>query len=106
MTRMNCWEIKKCGRGPIDGKGDDKKVCPAAKQGNYDGINGGKFAGRFCWAVVGTFCSGLEFKGEFAQKFKDCLNCNFLQQVDLEEGRFMVLTPYEIDAPNYGEIYS
>ncbi|MDH4321674.1 MAG: hypothetical protein OEV73_09285 [Desulfobulbaceae bacterium] len=94
MGRLNCWEVKQCGRGPENGT---KPVCPAARPGKYDGVNGGTFAGRFCWAVAGTFCSDNEEQGTFAEKFRDCLNCNFLQQVDIEEGRFLVLTPYEIE---------
>lgn len=98
MERLNCWEVKECGRGPDStGMDSSKPVCPAATPGNFNGVNGGKFAGRFCWAVAGTFCFGNDAQGTFAQKFRNCLNCNFLQQVDIEEGRFMVLTPYEVE---------
>ena len=105
MERMNCWEIKDCGRGPDSAGGDLESVCPAAKTGEYDGVNGGDFAGRFCWAVTGTFCDGNRAQGTFAQKFRNCLNCNFLQQVDVEEGRFMVLTPHEIQPFSSGGVY-
>jgi len=94
MERLNCWDVKQCGRGPDNGS---QQTCPAAMPGKYDGINGGNFAGRFCWAVAGTFCKGNEAQGAFADKFRNCLNCNFLQQVDIEEGRFLILTPYEIE---------
>ena len=103
---MNCWEVKKCGRGPsVNGKGA-QSLCPVAKPGNYDGINGGQFAGRFCWAVAGTLCNELKEQGAFVDKFRNCLNCNFLQQVDVEEGRFMVLTPYEIEMDSSEKVYS
>lgn len=105
MERKNCWEVKNCGRGPDSIGNESKPVCPAAMPGKFDGINGGKFAGRFCWAVAGTFCLGNEAQGAFAQKFRNCLNCNFLQQVDIEEGRFMVLTPYEVDFSISERIY-
>ena len=98
MTRLNCWDFKKCGRGPKDDSADKKSVCPVAQSGSYDGINGGKYAGRFCWAVAGTFCNNKGRQGAFVEKFNDCLKCNFLQQVDIEEGRFLVLTPYEIES--------
>ncbi len=94
MERLNCWEVKQCGRGPND---NSQPVCPAASPGKFDGINKGTYAGRFCWAVAGTFCKGYESQGAFAEKFRNCLACNFLQQVDIEEGRFLILTPYEVE---------
>ena len=106
MTRMNCWEVKECGRGPVNGAGEPQSVCPAAQPGKYNGINGGQCAGRFCWAVAGTYCdSGGEEQGTFVQKFRNCLHCNFLQLVDVEEGRFMILTPYEVESVSSGDIY-
>jgi len=104
MEKMNCWDVKKCGRGPDSGA-EGATVCPAAKPGRFNGVNGGKYAGRFCWAVAGTFCFGNESQGSFAQKFRNCLNCNFLQQVDIEEGRFMILTPYEVESLSIDQIH-
>ncbi|MFC1513233.1 two-CW domain-containing protein [Thermodesulfobacteriota bacterium] len=107
MERMNCWDVKQCGRGPSNDNSaeDTQALCPAGRTGKYDGINGGTFAGRFCWAIAGTFCAGCEEQGAFAQKFRNCLNCNFLQQVDIEEGRFMILTPYEVDVVSSEDVY-
>ncbi len=96
MVRRNCWEVKQCGQGPEQRKNDGKPICPAARSGPYDGINRGKFAGRFCWAVTGTFCGG-RMQGMFTRKFIDCLNCAFFQEVDRQEGRFLVLTPYDAE---------
>ena len=98
MAKMNCWEFKKCGRGPGENRNGASSSCPVARSGKFDGINGGRYAGRFCWAVAGTFCNNSREQGAFVDKFRSCLNCDFLQQVDIEEGRFMVLTPYEIEA--------
>lgn len=95
-TWKNCWEVKQCGRGPDSAGKDGRPVCPAAAPGKFDGINRGMNAGRFCWAVAGTFCNG-QMQGRFARKFVDCLHCDFFQQVDLEEGRFLVLTPYDAE---------
>ena len=104
VERVNCWEFNKCGHGPAaNGGGDSEAVCPAALSGIYDGINGGQYAGRFCWAVPGTMCNDVKEPGAFVEKFRDCLDCNFLQQVDIEEGRFMVLTPYEVEAMSSGK---
>ncbi len=60
MTRkkLNCWEYMKCGREPGGEKADELGICPAAADSSFDGLNRGKNAGRICWAVAGTFCSG------------------------------------------------
>lgn len=94
-NRMNCWEANNCTHNPDrEGKGGCA-LCPAARPGKFDGVNNGRFAGRFCWAVAGTFCEG-RIQGIFARKFVECLSCKFFQQVDKEEGHFLVLTPYDL----------
>ncbi len=75
----------KCGREPDGEKVEELDICPAALRKEYDGQNGGKNAGRTCWAVSGTFCHGV-VQGTFAQKQRSCLACKFLQQVIREEG--------------------
>ncbi|HWR59511.1 MAG TPA: hypothetical protein VN328_11550, partial [Thermodesulfovibrionales bacterium] len=57
---------------------------PAAKDGRLDGTHGGKNAGRACWVVTGTFCTG-EMEGTFAQKFKSCAMCDFYKTVRRDE---------------------
>ncbi|MDH5298739.1 MAG: hypothetical protein OEV91_06945 [Desulfobulbaceae bacterium] len=97
LERKNCWEVKQCGHNPDrPGATVGRELCPAATPGRYDGINKGKFAGRFCWAVERTLCAG-QVQDQFAQKFIDCLHCDFFKLVDNEEGRFLVLTPYEAE---------
>ena len=82
----------KCGR-QIEGKNVEKNgVCPAASTNKHDGINNGKYGGRFCWAVAGTLCGG-KIQGTYATKLKNCLNCKFLKKVDQEEGRHFILAP-------------
>jgi eukaryotic-like serine/threonine-protein kinase len=83
--RRNCWEVKRCGREPGGGLADQDGVCPAADDRSFDGINSGKCGGRICWAVAGTFCGGRP-QGTFAEKRATCLNCDFYQQVQKEEG--------------------
>ncbi len=56
MRRLNCWEIKRCGREPGGSKSEELGVCPAATDISADWINGGKNGGRICWAIVGVFC--------------------------------------------------
>jgi hypothetical protein len=85
MMKLNCWEIKKCGK-EINGKNPEVSyACPAASDESSDGINGGKNAGRICWAVAGTFCD-CETQGNLAQKIDSCMTCDFFKQVKSEEG--------------------
>ena len=90
MDKKNCWEIKNCGRQPGGDKVNELGICPSAITTEYDGINGGKNAGRYCWAVAGTFCKG-EIQGTFARKLGNCLACSFFRQVEREEERLFVL---------------
>ena len=89
MKRKNCWEVIKCGREP-GGKNEELGVCPAAIPGEHDGINSGKFGGRFCWNLAGTFCKG-EITGAIAKKIQNCFECPFLQMVRDEEGEKFIL---------------
>lgn len=91
MAKKNCWEYKKCGREPGGNKVDDLGVCPTTAEKRLDGANGGKNAGRACWAVAGTMCEG-KIQGTFADKQLNCLECDFWRQVVLEEGNDFLLT--------------
>ena len=102
MHRRNCWEVMKCGREPGGQKAGERGICPAAVANEYDGVNKGRHAGRFCWVVSGTLCKG-EVQGTFAKRFKDCLNCRFLKLVEEEEGRFFALTPKDAYLVRRGE---
>ena len=83
MKKLNCWEYERCGREPGGIHEGDMGVCPAAVNGS--GNNGGRNAGRTCWAVAGTLCRG-EVQGRFAQKLPECMQCDFYQLVKKEEG--------------------
>ena len=85
MRKLNCWEIKKCGREPGGSKSDDLGVCPAASDTSSNGINSGKNAGRICWPVAGTFCGG-RVQGDFAQKTVSCMTCEVFKRIKTEEG--------------------
>ena len=74
-----------CGREPGGANAADLGVCPAAVDNSFDGINRGRNAGRFCWAVAGTFCGG-KVQGSFAEKRSSCLSCEFFHKVRTEEG--------------------
>ena len=82
--KMNCWEFKKCERQPGGKKVEDFGVCPAAVDSSFNGINNGHNAGRICWAVAGTCCSG-KVQGTFAEKRRSCVTCDFYRHVQEQE---------------------
>ncbi|XEO80101.1 hypothetical protein WKT22_05148 [Candidatus Lokiarchaeum ossiferum] len=47
--------------------------------------------GRCCWVISGTLCKGV-VQGSFAQKYRDCKNCDFYLQNKKEEGLKMKLS--------------
>jgi eukaryotic-like serine/threonine-protein kinase len=82
--KLNCWEFKKCGREPGGAKAVELGICPASTDIRFHGTHTGKNAGRSCWIVSGTLCKG-ELQGEFAKKYKNCLECDFYKSVRTEE---------------------
>jgi hypothetical protein len=84
--KPNCWEFKKCGRIPGGTLNDFAGVCPAFSEKRLNGIHSGHNAGRACWVVAGTMCSG-KIQGTFASKFKGCGLCNFFKTIKQDEGR-------------------
>lgn len=102
--KLNCWQYMKCGREPGGMKAADYGVCPAAVDISFDGINRGRNAGRFCWAVAGTFCGG-KVQGSFAEKRNSCFSCEFFNQVRAEEGsanletKFLKFVPRDAESP-------
>ncbi len=90
MSRINCWEFKKCGREPGGSKSAEMGVCPASTDTSSNGSNGGKNAGRICWAVAGTFCGG-KVQGDYAMKSVSCMSCDFFKTTKTEEGAGFLL---------------
>jgi len=86
MSRLNCWEVKKCGRGPGGAKVEHLGRCPASTEKRLHGSNGGTMGGRACWMIAGTLCGG-EVQGTFAMKMANCNHCEFYNCVRQEEGR-------------------
>jgi len=89
MTKLNCWESKKCGRELGGEKVDELGVCIAFNSKEFDGMNSGQYGGRICWAVAGTLCGGSP-QGEFAAKMDSCIKCDFYHDVANEESNFEV----------------
>jgi hypothetical protein len=96
MAKLNCWDFMNCGRQPGGRNVADVGICPAACLDRYDGVNGGKFAGRFCWYVSGTYCGG-DIQGTFARKIGDCLYCEFFLNVENEEGMNLIFIEEDIE---------
>jgi len=92
-SKLNCWQYMKCGREPGGVNAADLGVCPAAADISFDGINRGRNAGRFCWAVAGTFCGG-KVQGSFAEKRSSCFSCEFFHEVRAEEGSANLQTKF------------
>jgi hypothetical protein len=94
MEKLNCWEIKNCGRETGGSKVQELGICPASTDESSEGLNGGKAGGRICWAVTGTLCGG-KVQGTSAQKQYTCMSCEFYCKVKEEEGpdNFLILKP-------------
>jgi hypothetical protein len=88
--KQNCWEVKKCGREVGGAKASELGVCPAVTASPMHGVHGGKNGGRACWIVKSTLCGG-SVQGSFGDKFKNCQQCAFYQQVKSEEGMSYML---------------
>lgn len=83
--RINCWEYTECGLEPGGVNTARNGVCPAASDNTFSGINAGRNAGRFCWAVPGTLCKNRQ-QGHYAQKRAECQDCDFYHMVIAEQG--------------------
>ena len=98
MSKINCWEFKKCGRQPGGNKVKELGICPASTETRVNGIHGGKNGGRCCWAVLATNCSGGNVtETRFSQKLKECINCEFYKVTFKEEyGKVTYRNPIQI----------
>jgi diguanylate cyclase (GGDEF)-like protein len=74
MPLKNCWEIKKCGREQGGARVDELGICPAYPN-----------RGHSCWLVTGTLCGG-EVQGTFAQKERNCLQCEPYKLYNIRSG--------------------
>jgi len=93
LEKMNCWEYMGCGLEPGGEKVSEEGPCPAATDTSYSGINSGKNAGRFCWAVPGTLC-GNKCQNNYVEKGASCQECDFFNMVVAEEGTFNLRTKF------------
>jgi hypothetical protein len=84
MAKLNCWEIKKCGREPGGEKVELLGVCPVTVEKKLNNVHSGKNGGRSCWIVAGTLCGG-KVQGTYAIKLSNCMQCDFYKSVREEE---------------------
>ena len=84
MSRVNCWEFRKCGRQPGGEQAEEQGVCPVTGHRKLHGIHGGVNAGRACWIVAGTMCGG-KVAGTFAKALGNCWKCDFYTSVRSRE---------------------
>ena len=82
--RLNCWDYQGCERGPGGRRAANGQRCPASVEGSLDGANGGEAAGRSCWVVTDTLCTGRP-SGPYERKIHECRKCSFYALVHVEE---------------------
>ena len=81
LRKLNCWEFMNCGRekgGLMVGLLGE---CPVSTTMKYDGLNNGRGAGRACWMVGASGCTG---RLSLASG-KPCLACRFYKRVLFEQ---------------------
>ena len=85
MRKTNCWEYKKC-CSLNDGQSKENfRKCLVPGMTMYDGVHGGKNAGRVCWLIADSTCNS-EIQFTFTNKLKHCSQCDFYKLVEKEEG--------------------
>ncbi len=82
--KLNCWEVKKCGRESGGLHEKEFGTCPVTTYTALNGMHGGQNAGRSCWVIAGSLCGG-KVQGNEEQKRTACWECDFLKLVKHEE---------------------
>lgn len=85
--KPNCWEFNKCGREPGGERDDEEEVCPIPCDYRFNGVNGGKGAGRFCWTEPDT-----KRRGKHTGQSHSCFSCPFFKSVLEEEGKSITMS--------------
>jgi len=87
--KINCWEFLRCGRELGGINAYELGVCPVSTYVWFDGLHGGRNAGRTCWVIGGTMCHG-NIQKSFDEKFRGCGKCDFYLSVREAEGKEMI----------------
>lgn len=104
-TKKNCWEYMKCGREKAGRNVALLGVCPVAMPNDYDGVNDGSQAGRFCWTVSDSYC--IETKNEIksnVERLHNCMECLFFRIVEEEQGKEFAFTPSKVNISTKTEV--
>jgi hypothetical protein len=88
-SKLNCWEIMKCGRQIGGDKAGTEGPCPSMTTVELASVNSGDFGGRICWKVKDDF-NGTRIPN-WSNPNKNCLECKVLRMVNDEEGDSFVL---------------
>ena len=82
--KINCWEYRNCGVEPGGIFAEIYGECPVPRMMKYDGVNGGRGAGRVCWKVM----NNAALKEPFICRNSriSCFQCEFFIRVKNEEG--------------------
>ena len=81
--RLNCWEYRNCGMEPGGIFSEIYGTCPVALNMKFDGVNGGRGAGRICWKVMNRISSKDPFICRHNRQ--SCIHCDFYRRVNSEE---------------------
>lgn len=79
--KRNCWDIKKCGKGPKSGVETDIGNCPVVRECT----EGDPSSGRSCWKVRIKDDRG-RLVPNWSRDDKDCLNCDVMDTLRKEDG--------------------
>ena len=74
--KLNCWEVKECGREPHGKNKSEYGVCPVTIESRLDGVHDGKNGGRCCW-LVKFYLYKNNTAVECSCGFPDCNKCEF-----------------------------
>ncbi len=85
MSKFNCWEFKKCGKGPSGNGNSIPGTCPVANEIAANTLNGGINGGRICWIIAESRNDG-EIKCSALHRTTSCFSCEFRYKVLMEEG--------------------
>jgi len=83
--KWNCWDFKKCGKGPSENGNGKSGRCPVAREIVADTLNGGINGGRICWIIADAKCRG-NVKCSAEQRENFCFQCEFRYKVIMDEG--------------------
>lgn len=93
----NCWEYMGCFRKPGDNQVSESGKCPVPMEKKFDGVNRGKNAGRFCWAVPKASDQDKTQEEHAVRFFSCCMKCPFYREVERQEGRYFILSESQLN---------